>query len=190
MRTAAGTDRQERIVAAALEVIADVGPDGLTHRLVASRAGVSLSSTTYWFGSKEELIEAVFVHIVDEATADAARRRSAVPGWRPSTAAAALAAQISEDFTTHRSRAILGNALWVEAQRRPSLRPHAKRWADAYVDLYVELLRHLGVERDLAERAQLLLAAYDGLLAQQLATGTVLSSRRLAAILTPLLRAP
>ncbi|WP_375479796.1 TetR/AcrR family transcriptional regulator [uncultured Jatrophihabitans sp.] len=177
-------------MSAALELVADVGPDGLTHRMVAVAAGVSLSSTTYWFASKEELIEAVFVRIVDDAMDDVVARRSAIPRWRPRTAAAELAKLIREDFTTHRKQAILGNALWVEAQRRPSLRLHARRWVGAYLDLYVDLLRHLGVERELAARARLLLAAYDGLLAEQLATDVVLSSRQLIAILAPLLQAP
>lgn len=177
-------------MAAALAVIVEVGPDGLTHRLVALRAGVSLSSTTYWFRSKEELIEAAFVRAVDDATLDLARRRSEFSRWRPHNAASRLAEQILGEYSTHREQVILGNALWVEAQRRPALRPHATRWADAYLDLYLDLLRHLGLERELTERAHLLLAAYDGLLAHQLATGVIPSARRLAAILAPLLRAP
>lgn len=185
-----GADRRQLIVTAALAVIADVGPDGLTHRLVAQRAGVSLSSTTYWFASKEELVEAAFVWVVDQAADDVARQRRAIPRWNRRTAPARLAALLLDGSTTNREQTIMGNALWVEAQRRPVLRPHAQRWADAYLALYVDILRQLGVERDLEERAQLVLAAADGLVAQQLATGSAFSARQLAAILAPLLSAP
>lgn len=188
--TAAGADRRQLIVNAALAVIADVGPDGLTHRLVANRAGVSLSSTTYWFASKEQLVEAAFVWVVDQAAEDVARQRRAILRWNRRTAPARLAALLLEGYTTHREQAIIGNALWVEAQRRPVLRPHAQRWADAYLELYVDLLRHLGVERDVEERALLVLAACDGLVAQQLATGSAFSVRQLAAVLAPLLPVP
>ena len=38
-------------------VIAAHGTDGVTHRAVAAEAGVPLSATTYWFASREELLE-------------------------------------------------------------------------------------------------------------------------------------
>ena len=50
-----GTARREAILRAAVDLIGEQGPDALTHRAVAERAGVSLSATTYWFSSKEEI---------------------------------------------------------------------------------------------------------------------------------------
>ena len=50
-----GAARREAILRAAVDLIGEQGPDALTHRAVAERAGVSLSATTYWFSSKEEI---------------------------------------------------------------------------------------------------------------------------------------
>jgi TetR/AcrR family transcriptional regulator, regulator of biofilm formation and stress response len=48
-------DRKNRIVDAAIEVIAGQGVAGTTHRLIAAAADVPLGSLTYHFSSLEEL---------------------------------------------------------------------------------------------------------------------------------------
>ena len=53
-------DRRQRIVDAALAVIADKGVAGCTHRSVAEVAGVPLGSMTYHFDSREDLILQAF----------------------------------------------------------------------------------------------------------------------------------
>lgn len=177
-----------RIVDGALAVIARVGPDGLTHRLVAAEAGVSLAATTRWFGSKEEIVEAAFVRAVDEGVAAIAARFAEVARWTPATAPVELARSIEHECTTDRERTLVGYALWIEAQRRPRLRPHAERWTDAYVGLYAHLLRSLGATRDVEDGARLLTAAIDGLVSQQLAAETPLDVPEVARILAPLLQ--
>jgi len=178
-----------RIVDGALAVIARVGPDGLTHRLVAAEAGVSLAATTRWFSSKEEIVEAAFVRAVDEGVAAISLRRAEIGRWTPDSAPIELARSIEHECTTDRERTLVGYALWIEAQRRPRLRPHAERWTAAYVDLYAQLLRALGATRDVEDGARLLTAAIDGLVSQQLAAETPLDVPEVARILAPLLRA-
>jgi TetR/AcrR family transcriptional regulator, regulator of biofilm formation and stress response len=48
-------DRKDRIVDAAIEVIAEHGVAGTTHRLIAAAADVPLGSLTYHFASLEDL---------------------------------------------------------------------------------------------------------------------------------------
>jgi TetR/AcrR family transcriptional regulator, regulator of biofilm formation and stress response len=48
-------DRKDRIVDAAIEVIAEHGVAGTTHRLIAAAADVPLGSLTYHFSSLEDL---------------------------------------------------------------------------------------------------------------------------------------
>ena len=57
------------ILRAALLVIAEGGVDAVTHRRVAARAGVSLSSTTYYFANRDELIARAFEHYIEQARA-------------------------------------------------------------------------------------------------------------------------
>ncbi|WEK03104.1 MAG: TetR family transcriptional regulator [Candidatus Devosia phytovorans] len=56
-------DRRERIIGAALEVIAQHGVAGTTHRRVAEAADVPLGSMTYHFDSLEELVIAAFTRL-------------------------------------------------------------------------------------------------------------------------------
>jgi DNA-binding transcriptional regulator YbjK len=49
--------RREEILRATLRLIGERGADAVTHRAVAEEAGVALSATTYYFASKEELLE-------------------------------------------------------------------------------------------------------------------------------------
>lgn len=47
---------QRKIVAAAIDILAQQGLAGLTHRMVAQRAGVSLAATTYYYKTKSDII--------------------------------------------------------------------------------------------------------------------------------------
>lgn len=53
---AAGQARRAALLDAAVEVLAEVGLGGATHRAVAIRAGVPLSTTSYFFASIDDLI--------------------------------------------------------------------------------------------------------------------------------------
>jgi AcrR family transcriptional regulator len=75
----------QRLVDAALRVIADQGLHATTLRAVAEAAGLSLGSTTYFFPSKAAIIHAAFNQLRDQA-GEAALRASAQAGptasWR------------------------------------------------------------------------------------------------------------
>jgi AcrR family transcriptional regulator len=61
-------------------------------------------------------------------------------------------------------------ALMLEAARRPALREVTERWTDAYLEMLPPLLAAAGSQHPRADAA-LLLAAADGLLIDQLASG-------------------
>jgi DNA-binding transcriptional regulator YbjK len=176
-------------VEAALTVIARVGPDGLTHRLVAAEAGVPLAATTYWFSSKEEIVGAAVVQAADDDVAHLDDLRARAAHWTADTAAAGLAQVVDEACTDRRETSVLGYALWVEALRRPALRPLAQRWIDAYLECFSDVLRTLGATDDVRSAAQLVTATVDGLVAQQLAAAEPLDRPALAAILARVLDA-
>ena len=74
----ASSSTAHRIVDGALDVILTQGPRAMTHRAVAAAAGVSLSSTTYHFASREEILHAAFARLRAITVA-----RTAGPGPRP-----------------------------------------------------------------------------------------------------------
>ncbi|SHK42518.1 transcriptional regulator, TetR family [Pseudonocardia thermophila] len=58
MGTAKGERRRQELVTAAAALLRAGGFDAVRHRAVAERAGLPLASTTYYFGSLEELVTA------------------------------------------------------------------------------------------------------------------------------------
>ncbi len=63
-RQARGTQRRDRIVTAAAELILRDGPAAVTHRSVAAQADVPLAATTYYFTGLDDLLGAAGEQIV------------------------------------------------------------------------------------------------------------------------------
>ena len=166
-----GEARRAAITEAALAVIARVGPDGLTHRLVAKEAGLPLAATTYWFASKEDMVRAALEHAAERDIAYWEALRDASAAWTTATLAAELTGVVEDSCTSRRERAVVVCALWLEAVRRPELRPVAQRWLAAYAEIMQAILANAGTPAG-AEDADLLGTVIDGLIGHQLvATG-------------------
>lgn len=61
--------RRERILDAALDVVAESGVHGTTHRRIAARAGVPLGSLTYYFEGLDGLLVQAFARLADAMSA-------------------------------------------------------------------------------------------------------------------------
>jgi AcrR family transcriptional regulator len=120
----------ERLLDAAAEELASVGPEGLTIRTVASRAGVSAATAYTYFGSKNHLFAEVFHRkvLLDspvEITGRTPRQRvSAVTSHlarvlaeRPHLAAAANHALLGTDPDVERLRVVIGAEIIGRFQR-------------------------------------------------------------------------
>jgi TetR/AcrR family transcriptional regulator, regulator of biofilm formation and stress response len=180
-----GAARRDALLDAVLRVIAEVGVDAVTHRRVAEVAGLPLASTTYWFESKEHLLTAALERAADR---DVARLRALLgdtPEHAPDPLGLAVGAVLgpseestkappsgAADYSTYTSRGWLlaTYALVLEAARRPALRDVTTRWTDAYLEALPPLLAAAGSRHPRCD-AELLLAAADGLLVDQLASG-------------------
>jgi DNA-binding transcriptional regulator YbjK len=163
-----GEARRDALTRAALAVIARVGPDGLTHRLVAAEAGLPLAATTYWFASKEDMVRAALEHAADRDLEHLEEvMRAASRDWTIATLADELADGVERSCTDRRENAMVDCALWVEALRRPDLRPIAERWIADYADILGEVLRNAGLPGT-HDDAELLGAAIDGLISHAL----------------------
>jgi TetR/AcrR family transcriptional regulator, regulator of biofilm formation and stress response len=168
-----GTARRDALLDAVLRVVAEVGADAVTHRRVADAAGLPLASTTYWFESKEAMLTAALERAADRDV----ERLSALLRDAPADltdplglAVGAILDPVAESGHTSRGRLLATYTLVLEAARRPALREVTARWTDAYLDALPPLLAQAGSRHPRAD-AELLLAAADGLLVDQLASG-------------------
>jgi len=167
-----GAARREALLDAVLRVVAEEGVDAVTHRRVAEVAGLPLASTTYWFQSKEHLLTAALQRAADR---DIARLRAFLgetPQDTPDPLGLAVGAVVDpseHSGQTSRGWLLATYALVLEAARRPALREVTMRWTDGYLDALSPVLAAAG-SREPRTDAELLLAAADGLVVEQLAS--------------------
>ena len=164
-----GAARRDAILRATLALIGERGIGDVTHRAVADRAGVPLSATTYWFESKEELLQETLVLAAREEVArlervviDLAPRELDVAEWARAVARA-LAADLDEDPAKY----VAFVELVLEGTRRPWLRDEVARWDAAHLRLAELGLRATGSPEP-ATDATVVVAAITGLLLGQL----------------------
>lgn len=153
------------IIEATIRLIGHDGVDGVTHRAVAAEAGVSLSSTTYHFASRDEIVSEALRHVaaleieriardaeaLAEGHADVTSIARALTAW--------LAEQVRGDDLV---RVRAGYQLQLEAARRPELRAIHVAWGKAVQDLAARVLRAAGSPRPRTD-ASILSSAIDGL---------------------------
>ncbi len=118
--------RRERRVATALDVIADVGVAGATHRAIARAADVPLGSLTYHFASLDELHAAAFTRHVDDVAPRFDERMRAAAGV--AQALEALVGHLTGDLLGSDRDLVLAVELYVAAARRPALRAVTQDW--------------------------------------------------------------
>jgi TetR/AcrR family transcriptional regulator, regulator of biofilm formation and stress response len=164
-----GEARRDLILRATLAVIGERGPDAITHRAVAERAGVPLSATTYWFASKDELLQEALllaareeVERIERVVLDLAPRELDVLEW-----ARAVSAVLAEDLQSDPVRHVAFTELVLEGTRRPWLGAEVARWHEVHLRLAELGLRAAGAP-DPRGDAPLVVAAITGFMLGQL----------------------
>lgn len=167
-----GGQRREEILRATIRLIGERGADAVTHRAVAEEAGVPLSATTYYFASKEELLEQTLLLAAREETErlerlvlDIAPLSLSVEEW-----AAAVGGQIAGDVAADPAKHVALFELGLEATRRDPLRAELQRWQDAHLRLAEVGCRSIGSDQPEID-ARVIVATLTGLMLQQLAGG-------------------
>lgn len=154
-------ERRERIIEAAIRVVAAHGIAGLSHRRVAAEADVPLGSTTYHFASLDELLVAALRRCNDNFARTV--RESAYLADPDVPLADELTRLLEEWFAGERGPMELEYELYLAALRRPALRPVAAEWADGLAGLLAR--------RTDPATARALVALLDGISLQVLLTG-------------------
>jgi DNA-binding transcriptional regulator YbjK len=118
-------DRPQRIVDAALDVIADRGVARTTHRAIAERGAIPLGSVTYHFSSLDDILWAAFSQVVDRVSGRFEETMSSYAGGDPREGVTAI---ITEFVTEHQVDLLLSLELYVLAARDLRYRRLMEKW--------------------------------------------------------------
>jgi DNA-binding transcriptional regulator YbjK len=164
-----GAARREAILRGAITVIGEQGPDALTHRAVAERAGVPLSATTYYCDSKEDLFREALGFAADEEVERLERLVLALAprALTPADWAREVSAFLVADLAADPARPVAFYELVLEAARNPALRDEVGRWEEAHLRLAEVGLRSAG-SSDPQTDAHVVVAVITGLVLGQL----------------------
>ena len=164
-----GARRREEILRATLRIVGERGVDAVTHRAVAEEAGVPLAATTYYFASKDDLLEQALLLAAREEVARAEKLLGRVEASDPEGWVAALAAFMAAETKAARTARTARFELALEAGRRPALQRVMRDQQRALLELAEMGLRSADSPDPPAD-ASILLAALAGLDMIQLAT--------------------
>jgi TetR/AcrR family transcriptional regulator, regulator of biofilm formation and stress response len=163
---------REAIVTATVRVVAREGVAAVTHRRVAAEAGVSLSSTTWHFAAKADILEAALRwtarHEVARITEIAERLDGA--DFDPAAWAEELSDWLIEQVSGERDVAVALYRLQIELLGSPGAREVHREWGLGLFALGDRVLEHsstLTPELDV----RLIVAALDGLRLSVLSAG-------------------
>lgn len=171
------TTRRQLLVDAAITTLARRGMRGLTHRAVDHQAGVPEGSTSYYFRTRQALLQAVVERVAELDGADLAARSAAATAAGPADLAYAAAELIEHWTTAGRERMLARYELALEANRRPQLREVFRAEGASLRALAAAILAAAG-SADPHRQAAHLVAYLDGLIFEHLAgAGTLDLSR-------------
>ena len=126
-------ERRERIIEAALDVIAEHGIAGTTHRRIAERADVPLGSMTYHFTGLDELILAAFSRLYTEA---AARYEALLSQAQDAVQVQeAVVELICGQWWSERNK-VLESEFYAYASRMPALKSLLSEWVSVFDQLF------------------------------------------------------
>lgn len=160
-----GEERRQALIEATLRIIEEEGLEGVTHRRVADAAGVPLAATTYYFSSKEDLMQAAMESLIARDTeslrviADLVLERGsmsleegieAIIGWQ------------AELLRSHRMQRFAEFELYLRVARTAPRPDDLPDWPHAFHEVACAALKALGLE-DPDREAKAMVALVHGL---------------------------
>jgi DNA-binding transcriptional regulator YbjK len=163
---------REAMVDATVRIVAREGVAAVTHRRVAAEAGVALSSTTWHFSTKGEILEAALRWAarreVEGIAAIAVRLGDA--DFDPTAWADALGDWLVEQVTTERDLAVALYRLQIESLGTPGALDVHREWGEGLRAVGERVLAHSPTSTPGLD-VRLVVAALDGLRMGVLSSG-------------------
>jgi len=134
--------RREHLMQAALDLIAEGGPQAATVRAIAARAGVTPGLIRHYFQTKETLTRAAYRHLMDGMTAQSAKVLTSSPAEPKARLAAFIAASMRPPVLDAQAVALWAGFLY-DIQRDPEMREVHRATYLHYRDTLEALIRAL-----------------------------------------------
>lgn len=122
--------RRDRIVDATLDLIADAGVAGVSHRRVAERADVPLGSMTYHFDGMDDLLHVAFTRFAARVAETFADHFEGVETQQAAIDAVLRLIGDLSDEAAHRD-VVISYELYTLAARDPRYRGITTRWMES-----------------------------------------------------------
>jgi AcrR family transcriptional regulator len=169
------------ILEATIRLIARGGLRAVSHRAIEAEAGLSHGSTTYHFGNRQNIVDAVLAHLAEHDTRTVTHARQALSAEPSVDSSAERDADIDIDQVADLMVALISGdtdhalaryELMLEVARRPELRASLLKWRLGFVADSEAMLTRLGAPNP-PLAARWWIAALDGLILDDLCAGTL-----------------
>jgi DNA-binding transcriptional regulator YbjK len=161
---AALSPRRRELLEAALRVVADEGLRGLTHRAVDRRAGLPEGTTSAYLRTRQALQLAVAEYVAASLAADVDELAVELAGCDAGESrAVALTLALFERWLDEREVILAKLELSLEAPRNPAVAEVLSLWRSRLVGVVDGMLQR-AAKLHSEERAEALVASFDGLL--------------------------
>jgi DNA-binding transcriptional regulator YbjK len=155
--------RRRQLLDAALHVITDDGLKGLTHRAVDRRAGLPEGSCSAYWRTRQALQAALTEYVADSLLADVDALAEQVRAFGPDEAATVdCAVELFLRWLDQRELLIARLELTMAASRDPVLASLLAVHRSQLIEIVAEVMA--ATKEHGAERAEALVASYDGIL--------------------------
>lgn len=157
---ASGHARRAALLEAAIEVLAEYGVRGASHRAIAAKAGMPLSTTSYFFASLDELITAALQVVADRVIA---RTNDQIERFLDSRLSVdeAIDRYVDAELASPAADVVAQFEVYLECARRPALQPIAHELMTSFEQGAEAALQAAGLAHA-SERAPTLVALLDG----------------------------
>ncbi|WP_084337338.1 TetR/AcrR family transcriptional regulator [Actinomadura oligospora] len=167
-RAADGAARRRLIADAAIATLASAGQRGLTHRAVDQAAGLPEGSCSYYFRTRQALLQATVERLVEADTADLVAHAEIFGDSADPAKVAEAAVEVIRYWTSvMRERTLARFELMLEAGRRPELQTVLDAARVHYRALARRTLAGIGAS-DPDGQVQMFVACLDGLVFRHL----------------------
>jgi DNA-binding transcriptional regulator YbjK len=152
----ANPERRTQILDAAIEILADTGIGGVTHRQVDTRAGLPSGTTSNYFRTRLALLEAVTAYVADLHWQRVAVLQALTDQPQsPEGVKALMTRMITDPDEGSQRRNIARWELFLEGTRRPELRPALNDIQAAAVKSASLILEAAGFEPSVEQMGEL-----------------------------------